>query len=116
MSRSNDESLPGLFSGKTAWFAVNVSAETKHAWFTHGGEVETAEKADYVFSERYEDEEMLQKLQLRQKDCKYPIAVFHPDFIRTVCAHESLTSVPIAKFLLLPLALQAILRRHFPSA
>lgn len=59
---------------------------------------------------------MLQKLAVRQKDCKYPIAVFHPHFIRTVCTHKSLTCAPIAKFLVLPLALQAILRRHFPSA
>lgn len=116
MSGGNDQSFSGLFTGKTAWFAVNVSADVKHAWFTHGGEVETAEKADFVFSQRFEDEEMQQKLSQRQRHCKYPVAVFHPHFIQSVCAHKSLTCVPIAKYLVLPRALQLQLLRHFPAA
>lgn len=106
---SNMSAASGLlFAGKTAWFAVDVRNEVKHLWFVNGGELETAGKADYMFSERYEDEELRQT----RRGGKYPAAVFQPDYIEAVCASKSLTSVPIGRFLLLPIALQSA--SHFP--
>ena len=102
-----------LFDRKTAWFAVDVAAEVKHLWFVNGGEMETLEHADYVFSGRYEDEEVQQSLSGRPG--KYPVAVFHPDFIEAVCAEKCMTSVPIGRFLLMPVALQTEVAAEFPS-
>jgi hypothetical protein len=102
-----------LFQGKTAWFAVDVDSSVKHLWFRAGGETETLEKADYVFSGRYEDEELQQSLAARRS--KYPVAVFHPKYIEAVCSQKCTTSVSIGKFLLMPAALRTALGSQFPS-
>lgn len=102
-----------LFGRKTAWFAVHVAPHVKHLWFANGGETETLEKADYVFSERYEDEEIQRSLSGRRS--RYPVAVFSPKYIESVCADKCTTSVPIGRFLLLPVALQTAVNSEFPS-
>ena len=99
----------GLFYGKSAWFACNVDADVKHLWFSRGGLVETVERADYVFSERLEDEELQQRL--KQQVRQYPVAVFHPKFIEVVVKAQDFQAVPVGQFLVLPTALQAALRR-----
>ena len=104
-----------LFHGKTAWFAVNVEPHAKHLWFTNGGQLETVDRADFVFSERFEDEDMLQQLEGSRSDQRYPTAVLHPAFIEAACAGKSLTAAPIGRFLVMPRALRSAVRLAFPS-
>lgn len=99
------------FEGRTAWFAINVTQRQKHLWFSNGGQVETLNRADYIFSESFSNDIAMNRI----GGGKYPIAIFHPKFI-DVCVREGcLDRVPAGWFHVIPEELVAIVSERFPQ-
>lgn len=91
-----------IFSGKTAWFSQTVPSELKKEWFNHGGRVETIDEADFIFSAEYDGDIVHYFNGKSGFRNKYPVTLFHPDFIRECVIRKSFKSVPIGSFALLP--------------
>src|SRR5690242_3218491 len=100
-----------LFTGKTAWFAADVSQEIKHLWFTNGGQVETLSKADFIFAQRFDPEILLlsstksnhlshnqannqANSSFSQHRNKYPASLFRSDMITEAVAKGGIEKVP----------------------
>ncbi|KAI1285879.1 hypothetical protein HDE_11367 [Halotydeus destructor] len=86
--------------------------EMKRLWFQHGGLGETLLKADFVFSEVF-DEILI--MAATTPGSKYPVTVFHPQLIQDSFNNGGLDVLPIGRYQVLPDELMSRVSRQFPE-
>jgi len=102
-----DMMAPNIFVGLSAWFSETVDPSVKHAWFRGGGQVETKEEADFVICTQFSE-----GVVERQPKSRYPIAVFHPDWI--LKSYNEGRVLSVGQFLILYPDLIKEVNRLFP--
>lgn len=108
MSSSSNKSGK-LFEGKTAWFSPTVPSKRKKEWFQKGGQVDEIEEADFIFSNTFDGDIVNYFSERPGFKARYPVTIFHPEFIHACVIKHSFKAVPIGTQIVLPQPLSHLL-------